>query len=181
MRRRSIDFLTSRSQKRSPPSCKRKAGSRKSIGSRGDRRSPDPLSFEYHRQITRPVASLIAQRSPADVLSERAAHHVEMACAAFRVPGFEVVVAHVEEPAMLAFLEPFFSEPVETFARRHDVLRRLGKIESVRQSAAGDEKCSAAEFPHCFADGLAEPPMRLAWSPPPDRARHQRDAPLAAK
>ena len=82
---------------------------------------------------------------------------------------------------MLAFLEPFFGAPVESFSLRDHVFRRLGKIEGMRQAAAGDEKCSAAEFPRRRADGLAEPAMRFARSTPPDRTRHQRYASLAAK
>src|SRR5262245_12118828 len=126
------------------------------------------LGLEDHREIARSVASLIAQRFAANVSTQSAAQHIKMSRSSFWVPGLEFVVAHVEQPAMLALLKPVHGQPIHALSRRDHILGWLGKIERMRESATGDKKSLSAEPPYSFRKHFAQFSMSLTWPMPPD-------------
>src|SRR5262249_16172067 len=50
-----------------------------------------------------------------------------------------------EQPAMRAFLEPLHGQPIHALSRRDHILGWSGKIEGMRESAAGNKKSFSAE------------------------------------
>src|SRR4030095_3696448 len=131
---------------------------------------------EDHGKVAGAIASLIAQRLATHVSPQRAAQHVKMPRSPFRIPGLELVVAHIEQPAMLAFPKPLRHQPIYTLSGRDHIFGWLRKVERMRESAAGDEKGFSAKPPYRFSEYFSQSPMGFSRAMPPNRARHDRNS-----